>query len=140
MFNQSFLYLLVKYSCSYVAKLNRKKDFFFWKDVCVFYKIYIIYIICRKRCFYLEKKFYNERNTFLKKTLFTSKNISENVNNIYLISEIYYYTENVCVTNKFKSFLYIYIHSAKKIFLLKLRCELNNWCLIIRKQPICGIP
>ena len=24
---------------------------------------------------------------------------------------------------------YIYIHSAKKFFLLKLRCELNNWSL-----------
>ena len=78
--------------------------------------MYIIYIICRKKCFYLEKKFYNERNTFLKKTLFTSKNISENVNNIYLISEIYYYTENVCVTNKFKSFLYIYSLCKENFF------------------------
>ena len=37
-----------------------------------------------------------------KKIFFTEKNINENVKlkNIYLISEIYFYTENVCVTNK----------------------------------------
>ena len=35
----------------------------------------------------MEKKFYK------KKTFFTEKNIN-------LISEIYFYTENVCVTNK----------------------------------------
>ena len=57
----------------------------------VFYKIYII---CRKKCFYMEKKFYK------KKTFFTEKNINENVKNINLISEMYFYTENVCVTNK----------------------------------------
>ena len=37
----------------------------------------------------MEKKFYTEIN------------INENVKKkIYLISEIYFYTENVCVTNK----------------------------------------
>ena len=77
------------YGCSFVAKLSWKKNFF-WKNICVFYKIYII---CRKKCFYVEKKFY-------KKKLFLQKNINENVKNIYLISEIYFYTENVCVTNK----------------------------------------
>ena len=46
----------------------------------------------------MEKKFYN--NFFLlKKTFFTGKNINENVKNIDLISEIYFYTENVCVAN-----------------------------------------
>ena len=34
------------------------------------------------------------------KKKFTEKNINENVRKIYLISEIYFYTENVCVTNK----------------------------------------
>ena len=34
------------------------------------------------------------------KIFFTEKNINENVKNIYLISEIYFYTKNVCVTNK----------------------------------------
>ena len=72
------------YGCSFVAKLSWKKNFFFEK-IFVFYKIYII---CRKKCFYMEKK------------KFTEKNINENVRKIYLISEIYFYTENVCVTNK----------------------------------------
>ena len=48
----------------------------------------------------MEKKLYNEKNFLLKKTFFTEKNINENVKNIYLISKIYFYTENVCVTNK----------------------------------------
>ena len=85
------------YGCSFVAKLTWNKNFFFWKNICVFYKIYII---CRKKCFYMEKKFYNENVFYWKKTFFTEKNINENVKNIYLISEIYFYTENVCVTNK----------------------------------------
>ena len=57
----------------------------------------------------MEKKFYN--NFFLlKKTFFTGKNINENVKNIDLISEIYFYTENVCATNKIQIFLkYIFI-------------------------------
>ena len=55
---------------------------------------------------------------------------------MYLISEIYFYTENVCVTNKIKIFLkYIFILQKNffliiKIYLLKLRCELNN---LVRK-------
>ena len=48
----------------------------------------------------MENKFYNEKFFLLKKTFFTEKNINENVKNIYLISKIYFYTENVCVTNK----------------------------------------
>ena len=42
----------------------------------------------------MEKKFSKKIN------FFTEKNINENVKNINLISEIYFYTENVCVTNK----------------------------------------
>ena len=34
------------------------------------------------------------------KKKFIEKNINGNVKKIYLISEIYFYTENVCVTNK----------------------------------------
>ena len=54
---------------------------------------------------------------------------------MYLISEIYFYTENICVTNKIKIFLkYIFILQKNffliiKIYLLKLRCELNNLVL-----------
>ena len=40
------------------------------------------------------------KNVFTEKNLFTEKNINENVKNLYLISEIYFYAENVCVTNK----------------------------------------
>ena len=47
----------------------------------------------------MEKKFYNKNFFLLKKTFFTGKNINENVKNIDLISEIYFYTENVCVAN-----------------------------------------
>ena len=35
-----------------------------------------------------------------KKTFFTEKNINEDVKNMYLISKIYFYTVNICVTNK----------------------------------------
>ena len=50
------------------------------------------------------------------KKKFIEKNINENVKNIYPISEIYFYTENVCVTNKISIFLkYIFI-PQKKIF------------------------
>ena len=41
------------YGCSFVAKLSWKKHFFFWKNVCVFYKIYII---CRKNNYIWKKK------------------------------------------------------------------------------------
>ena len=47
----------------------------------------------------MEKKFIM-RKTFTEQNFFTEKNINENVKNIYLISEIYFYTRNVCVTNK----------------------------------------
>ena len=73
---------------------NWKEFFFFWKNICFLQNIHYL----QKICFYMEKKFYN--NFFLlKKTFFTGKNINENVKNIDLISEIYFYTENVCVAN-----------------------------------------
>ena len=81
---ERYLKSTVAYGCSFVTKLSWKKKVL-KKNVYVFYKIYII---CRKKCFYMEKK------------KFTEKNINENVRKIYLISEIYFYTENVCVTNK----------------------------------------
>ena len=46
------------------------------------------------------EKMFILKHFFTEKTFFTEKNINENVKNIYLISEIYFYTENVCVTNK----------------------------------------
>ena len=53
-----------------------------------------------------------------KKKPFIEKNINGNVKKIYLLSEIYFYTENVCVTNKISLFFkYIFI-LQKKIFLI----------------------
>ena len=48
----------------------------------------------------MGKKFYNEELFTENKPFFTEKNIIEKVKNIYLISEINFYTENVCATNK----------------------------------------
>ena len=86
----------IEYGCKIFEKVE-KFFFSFWKNMCAFYKIYIIY---RKKSFYMGKKFCNEKFFLLKKTFFTEKNINENVKNIYLIWKIYFYTENVCVTNK----------------------------------------
>ena len=46
------------------------------------------------------KKSFIMKNIFTEKNFFTEKNINENVKNMYLISKIYFYTENICVTNK----------------------------------------
>ena len=67
-----------------------EKKVVFFEKMFVFYKIYVI---CRKKYFYMEKK------------NFIEKNINKSVNKIYLTSEIYFYTENVCVTNKRSIFL-----------------------------------
>ena len=40
------------------------------------------------------------KKSFITKTVFTEKNINEKVKNIKFFSQIYFYTENVCVTNK----------------------------------------
>ena len=52
----------------YKTKL-KKSLFFFWKNICVFYKIYII---CRKKCFYI---FCSQSVVFLKLAL--PKNINK---------------------------------------------------------------
>ena len=67
-----------------------------------FGKIYVFYKICiisRKKCFYLENQTYIEKLFYWKEYFSTEKNINENVKNIYLIWEIYFYTENVFATN-----------------------------------------
>ena len=87
-----------------------------------------------KHLFFTKYTLFAEKNVFIWKKKFIEKNIiNENVKKIYLISEIYFYTENVCVTNKISIFLkYIFIlqkknvSDDKKIYLLKLRCELSN--------------
>ena len=61
----------------------------------------------------MKKNFYNETIFLLKKTFFTEKK--------YLISEIYFYTENICVINKICIFLkYIFISAKKKILIIKI--------------------
>ena len=62
----------------------------FFEKIYVFYKIYII---CRKNVFIWKKKFYIE-------FFFTEKNINENVKIYISHLKIYFYAENVCVTNK----------------------------------------
>ena len=75
-----------EHGCSFVAKLSSK-------NICFFYKIYII---CRKKCFYLEKKFYNEKNILLKKTFFTYENINENIK-IYVSFQKCIFTQKMFV-------------------------------------------
>ena len=61
-----------------------------------------------------------EKNAFIWKKKFIEKNINENVKNIYPISEIYFYTENVCVANKISIFLkYIFFPQKKKILIIR---------------------
>ena len=76
------------YGCSFVAKLSWKKNNFFLKKYLCF--LQNIYVVCRKKCFDMEKK------------IFVEKNVNENAKKKKknLIPEIYFYTENVCVTNK----------------------------------------
>ena len=73
------------------------------------------YLFFTKYTLFAEKKILYEKKVFiLKNNFFTEKNINKNVKNIYLISEIYYYTENVCVSDKtHKSFLNIYSFRKK---------------------------
>ena len=66
------------------------------KKIFVFTK----YTLFAEKNVFIWKKSFILKIFLLKKTFFTEKNINENVKNIYLISEIYFYTENVCVTNK----------------------------------------
>ena len=82
------------YGCLFVAKLSWN-IIFFWTNICVFYKINIIW---RKKNFLYGKK------SFIMKTFFTEKNfffIEKNINDLKnLIWKMFFYRENVCVTNK----------------------------------------
>ena len=70
--------------------------FFFWKNICFLQNIHYL----QKKMFLYGKKILYGKIFLLKKTFFTEKNIYENIKNIYLIWEIFFYTENVYVTNK----------------------------------------
>ena len=69
------------YGCSFVAKLSWKKN---QEKIFGFFTKYTL--IAEKMFLYGKK-------------VFTEKNRNENVKNIYLIWEICFYTENVCVPN-----------------------------------------
>ena len=88
------------------------RDLRLWLFICCKTKLKkkIFFFICfLQNIRYLQKKMF----LYVKKK-FIEKNINENVKKIYLISEIYFYTENVCVTNKIKIFLkYIFILQKK---------------------------
>ena len=58
------------------------------------------YTLFAEKNIFIKKKSFLWKYILLGKPLFTEKNINENVQNLYLISEIHFYTENVCVTNK----------------------------------------
>ena len=64
-FRSSHLWLLICWK----TKLKKKK-IFFGKNICLFYKIYII---CRKKCFYREKKVLYWKIFLLKKTFLQRK-------------------------------------------------------------------
>ena len=95
------------------CKTKLKKKFFFWKNICVFYKIYII---CRKKCFYMGKKFYNEKFFYWKK-LFYREKYKWKCKNVYISFEKYIFMQKMFVLQiKYKSFLNIYSFCKKNFF------------------------
>ena len=58
------------------------------------------YILFAEKNVFIWKKSFILKKFLWKKSFFTEKKINENVKDIYLISRTYFYTENVCVTNK----------------------------------------
>ena len=71
------------------TKLKKKKLFF--QKIFMFFTKYTLFT---------EKNIFIWKKSFILKNFFAEKNINENVKNMYLIWEIYFYTENVCVKNK----------------------------------------
>ena len=86
-----------------------EKKIFFFEKICFLQNIHYL----QKKCFYMEKKFYIDF-FLLKKTFFCREKYKWKCKNIYLIWEIYFYAENVCVTNKLWIFLkYIFVLQKK---------------------------
>ena len=54
----------------------------------------------KKYLFFTKYKLFAEKNVFIWKKNFYSEKYKRKCKKIHLISEIYFYTENVCVTNK----------------------------------------
>ena len=62
--------------------------------------VFTKYALFAEKMFLYGKKSFILKNSLTEKNFFIEKNINKNAKNIYLIWEIYFYTENVCVTNK----------------------------------------
>ena len=61
------------------------------------------------------KKGFILKNVFTEKNIFLQRKIQMTMlKNIYLVSEIYFYTKHVCVTNRIQIFLKYIFHYAKK--------------------------
>ena len=84
--------ILKGYSCSFVAKLSRKKKLKKNK-IFVFFTKYILFAV--KKSFYRKKKLKQKKN-------------------YYFFQKKTFYTENICVTNKNMYLFELYNHSAKK--------------------------
>ena len=85
------------YGCLFVAKLSwRKIFFFFWKGICVSYKIYII---CKKNVLIWNKSFIL-KISFTEKNFFYRENYKWKCKKYISHLKICFYTENVYVTNK----------------------------------------
>ena len=78
------------------TKLKYIHIYSFWKRyMCFLQNIHYL----QKKCFYMEKKFYIEIFFYWKKIFYREKH-EWKCRNIYLIWDIYFYAENVFVTNK----------------------------------------
>ena len=74
-----------------VHLLNKKKKIFFKKkNICAFYKIYII---CRKKIFLYQTKILFRKKAITEKNLSSEKNLPKKV---CLIGEVYFYLDFYC--------------------------------------------
>ena len=66
------------------------------KSVDGFFVFYKIYIICRKKYFYMEQKVLDWKFFLLKKTFFTVKNTNENVKKYISLLKNFLYRKCLC--------------------------------------------
>ena len=59
-----------------------------------------MYIICRQNDFICKKKSFTLKIVFTEKNFFYREKYKWKCKNIYFNWEIYFYAENICVTNK----------------------------------------
>ena len=120
------------------CKTKLKKKYFFFEKICFLQNIHYL----QKKCFYMEKKSFILKIFFTEEKLFYREKYKWKCKNIFISFEKYLFMQKMFVLQiKYKSSLN-YIHSAKKIFfwsykiyLWKLRCELNNLVLKVSGAP-----